>query len=390
MVDFNNTRIAFHSKSNSYLKKAKFLFSVMQHNRIVKAGKFLYFFSKKIHFPTKWILKPTIYKHFVGGANLESCIGVVNELLKSNVKSILDYSAEGASGEKRIKNSFEEIINSIDYTGRTTGVAFAVFKPSAMSYTTVLEKVSTNQELSKQEQIQYNQFTERMKVLAQRAEDKGIRLLIDAEHYAYQKCIDDICDRLMIKHNKYRAVVFNTFQMYRHDRMKYITELHEKAKKQGFIIGAKFVRGAYMDEERNRAKEMGYIDPICKCKQDTDNNFNQGVEYALNNISDFEVFSGTHNANSCNLLAELINIHNIPKNDERIYFAQLYGMSDNLTFVLANAGYNAAKYIPYAPIDAVIPYLIRRAEENTAMKGQTGRELELIKRELDRRRNKKQ
>lgn len=387
MVDFNNTRIAFHSKSSTYLRKAILLFSIMKNGKIVNLGRNMYFLLKKIHFPMNWVIRPTIYNHFVGGATLESCLGTVNELLKSNVKSILDYSAEGDSGEKGIKNSFEEILHSIDYAGKTPGVAYAVFKPSSMGYRDIMEKASRGESLDEKEQECHNQYLDRMDKLAERAYEKGVRLLVDAEHYAYQQCIDDVCDTLMLKYNKDRAVVFTTLQMYRHDRMNYLRRIHDDAKKNGFIVGAKFVRGAYMDDERELARVGGYPDPICKDKRATDNNYNEGLAYTIEHIKDFEVFNGTHNAYSNILMVELMAKFSIAKNDERIYSSQLYGMSDNLTFVLAEAGYNAVKYIPYAPIEKVIPYLLRRASENTSMEGQTSRELELLKVELKRRKS---
>lgn len=385
MIDFNNTKIAFHTKSTMELRKAKILFTFMGKDKMVKFGKTMYFFCKRIHFPVNWAIRPTIYKHFVGGESLEDCLGVVKELHKSKIKSILDYSAEGSVGETAIQSSFSEIMNSIDYAGRTTGIAFAVFKPSAMSYPELLEKVSTKEKLTEDEQTKYQQFLKRMDSLAQNAYEKGVRLLVDAEHYAYQQCIDDTVDTLTKKFNKDRAVVFHTLQMYRHDRLVFLEKLLNDAKTNGHIVGAKFVRGAYMEEERALAIEKGYEDPICDDKYSTDENFNEGVKFAIENISHFEVFCGTHNAVSCSRLAELIDHYSIPRNDERIYFSQLYGMSDNLSYILADMGYNVAKYIPYAPIDTIIPYLIRRANENTSMSGQTNRELGMIISEIKRR-----
>lgn len=387
MLDFNNTEIAFHSKTTCSLKKTRFLFYMMGKSWVLKVGKKCYFFCKKIHFPVNWILRPTVYSHFVGGPNLESCSGVVVELRKSNIKSILDYSAEGALGEEGIKSCFDEIMHSIDHAGKTAGIAFAVFKPSGMSYPSILEKVSFGQELTDDEKIEYQHYLDRMDALAQRAYDKGVRLLVDAEHYAYQKCIDDVVDVMIAKYNKDRAVVFSTLQMYRCDRMEYLERLLADAKESGHIVGIKFVRGAYMEEERELAVQKGYPDPICVDKQATDDNFNNGIKLSVENIKYCELFCGTHNVESNRLLAELIDRLEIARNDERIYFSQLYGMSDNISYVLADAGYNVAKYIPYAPIDAVIPYLLRRAEENTSMKGQTSRELELINIEIKRRKS---
>ncbi len=389
MMNFNDTKIAFASKSTSDLRVSKLLFGMMRYNKFVKIGKSLYMFSKKIYFPTDWIIRPTIYNHFVGGATLESCLGTVKTLLKSNVKSILDYSAEGAKGEEGIQASFDEIIKSIEYSGKTAGVAYSVFKPSTMTYSQVLQKYSFGEKMTDEEQEQYNKFVARMEALADMAYEKGVRLLVDAEHYSYQKAFDDVCEMLMEKYNKERVVVFNTLQMYRHDRMDYLVRVHQEAKERGYKLGIKFVRGAYMEEERELAEKNGYPDPICKDKQATDDNYNNGLRYCMNHIDDFEVFCGTHNTESTQLLAELIDKAGIARDDERIYFSQLYGMSDNLTFVLAHNKFNAVKYIPYAPIDAVIPYLLRRADENTSIEGQTNRELDLLTVELRRRKTEK-
>ncbi len=350
-------------------------------------GKSMYFFARKIHFPTNWAIKPTVYEHFVGGSNLEDCSKNVAELKRYNVKSILDYSAEGGTGESFIKSAYDEIIKSIDYSAITAGVSYAVFKPSAMGYPKILEKFNFNLPTTSDEKIEYDKWVERLDSLAQRASQKGIRLLIDAEHYAYQQCIDDVCDNLMRKYNKERAVVFNTLQMYRHDRMDYLKSLHQTSQQEGFKMGIKFVRGAYMEEERALAGAKGYQDPICVDKQATDDNYNAGLKYCVENINDIEIFNGTHNAYSCQYLTELMAEHGIAKDDERIYSVQLFGMSDNLTYNLAAAGYNAAKYIPYAPVERVMPYLLRRAEENTSIAGQTNRELELLQSELKRRKS---
>ena len=389
MDKFNNTKIAFASKSTNDLRVSKVLFSIMRYNKMVKIGKFLYSFSRKIHFPVNWIIKPTIYDHFVGGATLESCLDTVKLLHKSNVKSILDYSAEGAKGEKGIQDSFDEIIKSIDYSGKTRGVAYSVFKPSTMTFSNVLKKYSFGEEMTEEETMQYDKFVERMDALANRAYEKGVRLLVDAEHYSYQKAFDDVCEMLMAKYNTERCVIFNTLQMYRHDRMDYLRKLHADAKEQGYKVGVKFVRGAYMEDERALALELGYEDPICKDKQTTDDNYNNGLVYCMKHLDDFEIFCGTHNTESTRLLTKLIDEAGIAHDDERIYFSQLYGMSDNLTFVLAYEKFNVAKYIPYADIDSVIPYLLRRADENTSIEGQTNRELDLLTIELKRRKSEK-
>ena len=385
MIDFKNTQIAFESKSNKDLRRAKILFTAMRHKWIVKFGKICVYIAKKIYFPISWIIKPTIYKQFVGGEKLNECTPLVDRLIKYKVYSILDYSAESGEKADDIQNAFNEFISSIEFAKDNNSVAYAVFKPTALSTDELLEKASSKSQLTANEQKQYAEFTQRFEILCQRAYDCDVRILVDAESYCFQDTIDEITDKMMRKFNKKRAIVFTTFQMYRHDRMPYLERLYKDAIENDYTVGMKFVRGAYMEKERERAKQFGYPDPICPTKQATDDNYNKGLRYAIEHIEKFEFFSGTHNEESCRVLADLIDTHKIARNDNRIFFAQLYGMSDNLSYNLAHLGYNVAKYIPYAPVKKVLPYLIRRAEENTAIAGQTARELDLIKTELRRR-----
>lgn len=338
-----------------------------------------------IHFPIGWAVKPTIYKHFVGGETLEKCAPCVAELLKYNVLSTLDYSAEGAEGDYYIQRTFNETLRSIENARGNKGIAYAVFKPTAITRFEILEKKSSNRSLTESEQKEYDDYCYRMDKLAAKAHECGVRLLVDAEHYATQQAIDDVTNALMVKYNKERAIVFNTLQMYRHDRYQHLLEEHKKAVDGGYVYGVKFVRGAYMDSERARAKEMGYRDPICVDKQATDDNFDAGIAYCVEHIETIEIFCGTHNELSNMKLAEAIDKKGLVRNDSRIFFAQLFGMSDNISFALAAEGYGVTKYLPYGPMEEVLPYLIRRAQENTMVKGQTLRELTLINKEWERR-----
>lgn len=388
MTDFRNTRIAFESKSSKDLRRARILFTAIRHTWIVKLGKILVFIAEKLHIPVGWALKPTIYKHFVGGETLQECTPLAQQLMKYNVRSIFDYSAEGGGKVDDIQNTFNEFIKSIEYAKGNSSVAYAVFKPTALTTDELLEKASSKAHLTTDEQMQYNEFKQRFEQLCRRAYDCDVRILVDAEDYCFQDAIDEFTDIMMRKFNKQRAIVFTTFQMYRHDRIPYLEKLYKDASENDYIVGMKFVRGAYMEKERERAKQLGYSDPICQTKQETDDNYNNALRYVIEHIEKFEVFAGTHNEESNRVLADLVDSHGIARNDSRIFFSQLYGMSDNLSYNLAHAGYNVAKYIPYAPVKKVLPYLIRRAEENTAIAGQTARELELIKTEFKRRKEK--
>ncbi len=385
MIDFTNTEIAFRAKNNSELRSTKFLFDIMKSSKLVGLGKCLTKIAMAIHFPIGWAVKPTIYRHFVGGETLEKCAARISELQKYNVESILDYSAEGAEGDFYINRTFNETMRSIEFAGTNRSIAYAVFKPTAITRVKVLDKVSNNEELTDEDKKEFEAFCDRMEKLAAKAYECDVRLLVDAEHYSSQQAIDDVTNALMPKYNQKRAIVFNTLQMYRHDRYQHLIEEHKKAVEGGYIYGVKFVRGAYMDAERARAKEMGYQDPICVDKQATDDNYDAGMLYCIDNIDTIEMFSGTHNELSNIKLAEAIDAKGIARDDSRIYFSQLFGMSDNISYALAAEGYRVTKYIPYGPMKEVLPYLFRRAEENTMVEGQTLRELTLIETEWKRR-----
>lgn len=387
MIDFNNTEIAFSSKSKSELRNAYMLFNVMKYPWIVKFGKYASNIALKIHFPLGWIVKPTLYKQFVGGETLEDCTKYIRYLEEYNVKSTMDYSAESKKSPAGIQATFEETLHSIDFAKGNPNIAYAVFKPSTLTTDEILSKASEKRETLTIEEIKaYREFTERFIALCQRAYDNNVRILVDAEDYCFQDAIDELTDEAMRKFNKERAIVFATLQMYRHDRMPYLRRIYDDSIEKGYYPGIKFVRGAYMEEERKRAELMGYPDPICKDKQATDNNYDEGVAFVVEHIDRMELFMGTHNEESNYKLAALIEEKGIAKDDKRIFFSQLLGMSDNISFNLSHAGYNVTKYVPYAKVRDVLPYLIRRAEENTSVAGQTSRELRMLKKEMQRRR----
>lgn len=385
MLDFSNTEIAFSAKSNSDLRLASVLFSAINSRGLVKVLKGATNVALAVRFPVGWAVKPTLYRQFVGGETLEDCVRNIQQLLKYNVSAVLDYSAEAGQGAADIQNAFDETISSIEFAAKNKGVPYTVFKPTAMTTDAVLAKASAGEALTDGEKIEYNAYKDRIYQLCKKAHDLGVRILIDAEDYCFQDDIDRVTEEMMRTFNKERAIVFNTLQMYRHDRYKYLEWLHQDSIKNNYFLGIKFVRGAYMEKERQRALEGGYPSPICDTKEATDENYDNGLRYTIAHVDRIETFSGTHNEASNLLLAELLEQHGIAKDDDRVWFAQLYGMSDNISYNLAKEGYNITKYVPYAPVDRVLPYLIRRAEENTSMAGQTSRELSYISKEMKRR-----
>lgn len=390
MLDFNNTEIAFSAKSPSELQNAYLLFNTIKHPWLVKCAKVATQVALKIHFPLAWAVKPTLYKQFVGGETLQDCAKAINHLMKYNVKSTLDFSAEGEQTPDGIRATFDETIRSIDYAKGNANLAYAVFKPSTITTDELLAKASEKRgELTIEEVKQFREFRERFMALCQRAYDNDVRILVDAEDYCFQDALDELTDEAMRKYNKKRAIVFATLQMYRHDRMAYLRRIYDDAIEKGYIAGVKFVRGAYMEEERARAAALGYPDPICKDKQATDENYDAGVRFVMDHLERFEMFMGTHNEESNYKLAQLMDEKGIARNDPRIFFAQLLGMSDNISFNLAHEGYNVTKYVPYAAVRDVLPYLLRRAEENTSVAGQTSRELRMLRSEMDRRKKMK-
>lgn len=389
MLDFNNTEIAFSSKTRGELRNAYWLFSTIKYPFLVQTAKVATHIALKIHFPLAWAVKPTLYKQFVGGENLEDCTKAMEHLRQFNVKSTLDYSAEGEKTPAGIQATFKETLRSIDFAKENPNIAYAVFKPSTITTDELLAKASEKkEELTIEEVKAFREFRERFMAFCQRAYDNQVRILVDAEDYCFQDAIDELTDEAMRKFNKERAIVFATLQMYRHDRMPYLRRIYADALEKDYYPGIKFVRGAYMEEERARAAALGYPDPICKDKQATDDNYDEGVQFVVDHIDRMELFMGTHNEESNYKLARLMDEKGLKRDNPRIFFSQLLGMSDNISFNLAHAGYNVTKYVPYAKVRDVLPYLIRRAEENTSVAGQTGRELRMLQVELDRRKNR--
>lgn len=388
MLDFSNTQIAFAYKRDSDLRLAQILFSAINSKVLVRVLKGATDVAMYVRMPVGWAVKPTLYRQFVGGETLEESSKNIKSLYESHITSVLDYSAEGGDSVADIENAFEETIRSIEFAAKhPKQISYTVFKPTAMTTDNILRKANFGKPLSSGEQIDYDAFLKRIDILCKTSFDLRVRILIDAEDYCYQNEIDRVALEMMKKYNKQGTTVFNTLQMYRYDRMSYLETIYKQSVNENFYLGIKFVRGAYMEKERARAEEGGYPSPICSTKELTDINFDTALEFTVSHIDRIETFCGTHNEKSNLYLTSLLEKYGVAKNDARIFFAQLYGMSDNITYNLAYEGYNVSKYIPYAPVDKVLPYLIRRAEENTSMAGQTSRELYYINKEIERRRS---
>ena len=384
-IDFNNTEVAFQGKTNSDLNRAYWLFKMISSNTLIKIGLPLTEAAFKIGLPIGGIVKKTIYKHFCGGESIGDCEEAIDELAAHNVSTILDYSVEGEDSEESFDRTCQEILKTIDFAKINKNISFSVFKPSGVGRFALLAKVNQNLELTEEEEKEYSFYKMRVESICRAAYESGLPVLVDAEHSWIQDKVDDLVREMMEKYNKEEAIVFNTYQLYRHDKLASLVADFEYAKIKGFHIGAKLVRGAYMEIERARAEEKNYESPIQNTKIDSDLDFNHAVSFCLDNIDRIHFMAGTHNEDSCLLLAEEIDKRGLEKDDKRIHFAQLLGMSDNLSFNLSIAGYNVAKYMPYGPVKSVMPYLIRRAQENTSVGGQTGRELALIIKEKERR-----
>lgn len=385
---FNNTQNAFTLKSDTELERAYFLFKLIDSQPLVKIGTAVTNFALKAHLPVEGLIRATVFDHFCGGVSEDDCIPVVDKMFTKGVSSVLDYSVEGKEEEAAFDDAMHKTLKIIHFAKEKNAIPFAVFKPTGFGRFELYEKLGEGKTLDATEQEEWNRVVNRFETVCKAAYENDIALLIDGEESWMQDAADDLVAEMMRKYNKQKAIVYNTLQMYRWDRLDYLKKLHAQAEKEGFYIGMKLVRGAYMEKENKRAEEKGYKSPICISKQATDYNFDDAVTYMLEHIDKMAVFAGTHNEESSYKLMELMAHKGIAKNDFRVWFGQLYGMSDNISFNLAANGYNVAKYLPFGPVKDVMPYLIRRAEENTSVAGQTSRELTLIKNERSRRKGK--
>jgi len=382
---FNNTEVAFSLKKDSELERAYFLFKMIANEPLVRIGTAMTNFAIKAHLPVEGLIRATVFDHFCGGVSEDDCMPVIDKMYIKKVCSVLDYSVEGKVDESQFDAAFDMTVKLLDFVKEKDAIPFAVFKPTGFGRIELYEKVGNEDVLSAKEVEEWNRVVVRYDKVCALAKEKDVKLLIDAEESWMQGAADDLVADMMRKYNTEKAIVFNTLQMYRWDRLDYLMELHAEAKAKGFYIGMKLVRGAYMEKENERAILNNYTSPICESKEATDRNFDNGVVYMLENHGVLSLFAGTHNEDSSYLVMQLMRENNIPTNSDSVWFGQLYGMSDHISYNLSEAGYNVAKYLPFGPVKDVMPYLIRRAEENTSVAGQTTRELNLIKEERKRR-----
>jgi proline dehydrogenase len=385
MLSFENTEIAFRNSSNTDLKRAYWLFRMININFFVKMGPPLTNFAMKIGLPIKGIIKATIFEHFCGGETITECDDTIKKLYHGGVGTILDYSVEGEDEEAIFDETRDEIILTIKRAAGDKAVPITVFKVTGVGRFSLLEKLDAGTTLTPEEETEWRKVQERVLAICAKAYESGVPVMVDAEETWIQQTIDLLALNMMRRFNKEKAIVYNTYQLYRHDKLASLKRDHEIAVKEGFILGAKLVRGAYMEKERKRAAEMGYPSLIQPDKQSTDKDYDAALHFCIDNINQIAFVAGTHNEQSCRVLADLLNEKKVPHDHSHVYFSQLLGMSDNLSFNLADAGYNVAKYVPYGPVKSVLPYLFRRAQENTAIAGQMSRELSLIIKEKKRR-----
>jgi len=382
---FENTATAFALKTDSELERAYFLFKMISNEPLVKMGSVITNFAFKAHLPVESLIRATVFDHFCGGVNERDCLPVVDRMWEKGVCSVLDYSVEGKEEEDPFDAATEIILTILDFVKEKEAIPYAVFKPTGFGRFALYQKISEKKKLTSSEEAEWQRVVNRFDKVCKKAHDLEVSLLIDGEESWMQDAADDLAEDMMRKYNKKKRIVFNTLQTYRWDRLPYLKSLHERAVKDGFLVGMKVVRGAYMEKENDRAKEKGYASPICKTKAETDDNFNATIEYMINHLDTLSIFAGTHNEESCYRLMQLMEDNEVDKNNTHIWFGQLYGMSDHISYNLAANGYNVAKYLPFGPVRDVMPYLIRRADENTSVAGQTSRELSLLKKERKRR-----
>lgn len=383
---FDNTEIAFRLKSDSELERAYFLFKMIANEPLVRIGTAVTNFALKAHLPVQGLIRATVFDHFCGGVDEEDCLPVIERMYaKGKVSAVLDYSVEGKESEEQFDHALDKVMEILNFVDQKEAIPFGVFKPTGFGRFALWQKKSEGMSLSEAEQREWQRIEDRFDKVCKKAYDSDEPLLIDGEESWMQDAADDLVTKMMRKYNKKKAIVYNTLQLYRHDRKAYLENLHQQAKTEGFKVGVKIVRGAYMEKENDRAEEKGYPTLICSGKAATDENFDNTLQYILENLEDISVFIGTHNENSCYHAIELMKQLGIAKDDPRVWLGQLYGMSDHISFNLAAAGYNVAKYLPFGPVRDVMPYLIRRAEENTSVAGQTTRELHLLTKERKRR-----
>lgn len=385
-VSFEDTSVAFSAKSNSQLRKTYWMFWLMNQEWLVKVGTFFIKLSLLLRLPVKGLIKNTLFSQFCGGEDIKECSKTIQRLAKSRIGTILDYSVEGEDDEKSFDRTVKEILLTIEKASQSPeAIPFSVFKVTGIGSAELMEKIQAGVPLDSQEEQAYARMAQRVDMLCQRAHDLHVKIFVDAEESWIQDVIDELTYKAMQKYNTQQPIVYNTFQLYRRDMLENLQKATREAKVGGYLLGAKLVRGAYFEKERQRALENEYQDPIHATKEGTDQDFNKAIAFALDHRDVLSICLGTHNEYSCLYCAQLMEQKHIEHNDPHVWFAQLLGMSDNISYNLSNAGYNVAKYVPYGPIEAVMPYLFRRAEENKSIAGQSSREYLLVQKEVQRR-----
>lgn len=382
---FEDTAVAFSYKTDGELKKANFIFSLVNHPSISKLATGLVKFAFAVHLPVKWVIKKTAFDHFCGGETIEEAEATIQKLARHGVGTILDYSVEGEETETAFDKTTSEILLTLEKAHTSKHVPFCVFKTTGLAAFSLLEKIQAKEKLSVTEEAAFEKVKERVNRICAKAAEFKIPVLMDAEETWIQEPVDELAYTMMEKYNRTEAIVFNTYQLYRTASLQNLKGAWAAADRANYYVGAKLVRGAYMEKERERAEKLGYPSPIQPTKEASDESFNAALEFCVEKRDRMAVMCGSHNEQSNLLLAQLMDKHGISHHDKHFWFAQLYGMSDNISFNLAKAGYNVVKYVPYGPVKSVMPYLLRRADENTSVAGQSSRELVLIRKELIRR-----
>ncbi|WP_373331455.1 proline dehydrogenase family protein [Salmonirosea aquatica] len=382
---FEDTSVAFASKSDSQLRKTFWLFAMMNRAGLVNVGTFFIKLALRLHLPIKKLLRNTIYEQFCGGESIRECETTIQHLASSGIGTILDYSIEGEDDEAVFEATTVELLRTIDRAASSNDIPFTVFKVSGLASNDLLEKVQRKESLSEDEQKAYDRVVERVERLCSQAHLRSVRIFFDAEESWIQDVIDTLAYTMMARYNGRRAIVFNTYQFYRHETLEAYKNAFLQAREEHYILGGKLVRGAYMEKERIRARENNYRSPIHTSKAATDRDFNAAIDFSIEHLDSLEICLGTHNEESCLYCANKMTKLGLKHNDPRVWFAQLLGMSDNISYNLAKQEFHVAKYVPYGPIDTVMPYLFRRAQENKSIAGQSSREFLLVKREMKRR-----
>ncbi|HXD29698.1 MAG TPA: proline dehydrogenase family protein [Pyrinomonadaceae bacterium] len=388
-LDFGNTKLAFKTKSKKELKRAYWLFRLIapfRNDLLASAGMWIANLITRLRLPLLRVPLDMLFNHFCGGRTIEDCRETISTLAQSGIKTTLDYCIEALEDEADLHETTSEILRNIAEARNDRRIPFCVFKVTSVGRSELLEKMSAGSSLLASEASQYSRIEERIDSICKSALDSDVRVLIDAEESWLQTAIDDLAVKAMERYNTRSAVVFNTFQMYRKDRLEFLQQSYERAAAAPYFLGVKLVRGAYLERERMRATRMKYPSPVHDTKFDTDTAYNLALKFCVKNMQKIALYVGTHNQESIQLLIDSLERDGIPRDASSVYLSQLFGMGDNITYALASEGYNVAKFVPYGKLELALPYLLRRARENSAVRGEVGRELELIVREMTRRR----